>query len=164
MSGRNDNTAAARKAKDDWRTPRWLWDTLNEQYKFTTDCAASRATALCPHWCGVDGWHGSVDIRIPKVVWVNPPFSQPSMITENWLLYLRRIGIYRADNLETKVWQEIILPNVDWVFFFSKRINYEGHDGKGAMFPSALFGSGLPPPIGLNGRIMWMDRRTYEFQ
>jgi hypothetical protein len=154
VSGRNNNTNEQRKAKDNWRTPAWLWSILNNQYHFTTDCAASEDNHLTPHWFGLDGEHGEVDILIPKMAWINPPFSNPQMIEEQWLGYLRRVGIYRCDNLETKVWQEIILPHVEWVFFPGGRINYEGHDGKGAMFPSAIFGRGVPPPTNLKGQGM----------
>jgi hypothetical protein len=154
VSGRNSNTQEQRKAKDDWRTPAGLWNILNNQYKFTTDCAASEENHLTDHWFGLDGEHGVVDVLVPKVAWINPPFSNPKMIYKNWLRYLRRVGIYRCDNLETKVWQDLILPNIDWVHFPSGRINYEGHDGKGAMFPSCLMGSGVPPPIGIEGRTL----------
>jgi hypothetical protein len=156
MSGKNSKTAAERKARDDWRTPRWLWDRLNEQYNFTTDCAANETNHLTDHWFGEDGTeHGEVHILTPKVAWCNPPFSNAKMLAEHWVRYIRRVGIYRADNMETAVWQEIILPNVDWVFLPKGRINYAGHEGKGAMFPSCIFGSGVPAPEDLQGIVLW---------
>ena len=152
MSGRNSNTSAERKAKDDWRTPRWLWDILNEQYRFEIDCAASEENHLCPLWIGAREGTQPVGLVSQKLCgWVNPPFSDPWMLQNFWISLHKRVGIYRCDNLETKVWQQLIWPNVDWVFFFFHRINYEGHEGKGAMFPSAIFSKGCPPPVGLEG-------------
>lgn len=152
MSGRNNNTSEQRKAKDDWRTPVWLWNILNNQYNFEVDCAASAENALCPLWIGIDTT--MFPYAEGGTVWCNPPFSNPQMLANYWAKRLKKVGIYRCDNLETKVWQTIILPNVDWVFFPSGRINYEGHDGKGAMFPSCLMGSGVPPPTGIEGRTL----------
>jgi len=157
LSGKNNKTAAERKAKDDWRTPKWLLDVLLGQYDINLDCAATAQNKVCPNWIGEDGFHMEVDLAgAYTCAWCNPPFSNPAMLRNKWVTVFHRIGIYRCDNLETKAWQQIILPSVDWVFFFSHRINYEGHEGKGSMFPSALFGANLPTPKGLGGTLVWI--------
>jgi hypothetical protein len=87
-------------------------------------------------------------------VWMNPPFTKASamfMALSNWAQW---VAIYRCDNMETGVWQNIILPNCDWILLLSSRVNYEGFEGDSARFPSALIGRGVPPPIGLNGTIL----------
>jgi phage N-6-adenine-methyltransferase len=152
VSGRNSNTASARKAKDDWRTPKWLWEILNAQYQFGVDCAATVGNTLCEEFI-VEG-QTMMPYAEDKTVWVNPPFSNPWMMQNYWVKRLKKVGIYRCDNLESRVWQQVILPNVDWVFIFSHRVNYEGHDGKGSMFGSALFGAGVLPPQGLKGTLL----------
>ena len=53
--------------------------------------------------------------------------------------------------MKTKIWQEVILNKADWVFIPNKRIAYEGMEGKGSRFPSALIGIGVEPPKELNG-------------
>jgi hypothetical protein len=56
---------------DDRRTPRELWDPLNEEFQFTLDVAASSANALTDHYFDLEKnglvkpWSG--------VVWCNPP-------------------------------------------------------------------------------------------
>jgi len=47
--------------------------------------------------------------------------------------------------METKVWQ-MILKHCDWIHIFPSRINYEGKEGKGSRFPSALIGFGIEKP------------------
>ena len=61
------------------------------------------------------------------------------------------VAIYRCDNMETKLWQEIILPNATWIFIPNGRISYEGMEGSGSRFPSALIGFNVEPPKGLKG-------------
>lgn len=61
------------------------------------------------------------------------------------------VAIYRCDNMETKVWQEIILKNADWIFIPKGRISYEGKVGKGSRFPSALIGVGVSAPKEIEG-------------
>ena len=64
------------------------------------------------------------------------------------------VAIYRCDNLETALWQKEILPNCSWIFIPDRRVSYEGLDGDGARFPSALIGVGLDIPKGLKGTIL----------
>lgn len=58
---------------DDRRTPRSLFDPLNDEFHFTLDVAASVENALCPDYFTLEDngltkqWSGSV--------WCNPPFS-----------------------------------------------------------------------------------------
>ena len=37
-------------ARQDWRTPRALFDVLDAEFRFTTDAAASGENALCAHF------------------------------------------------------------------------------------------------------------------
>jgi hypothetical protein len=64
------------------------------------------------------------------------------------------VAIYRCDNLETGLWQKIIFPNADWIFFPKGRVNYEGLDGSGSRFPSALIGIGLGYPKNIDGFVL----------
>ena len=83
--------------------------------------------------------------------WMNPPFSKATAMFEHFFkVVIHGVAIYRCDNMETQLWA-LILNEADWVHIFNKRINYEGHKGKGARFGSALFGVGVPPPKNLEG-------------
>jgi len=69
----------------------------------------------------------------------------------------RGVAIYRCDNFETGLWQKIIFQNCDWVFIPNHRVCYEGLDGNGARFPSALIGIGVEPPKYINGVLLIPD-------
>lgn len=61
-------------AKQDWTTPRWLFDQLDAEFHFTLDAAASPENALCPHY------YTEADdaLRQPWTgrVWINPPYGR----------------------------------------------------------------------------------------
>jgi len=95
---------------------------------------------------------------IPQVAWMNPPFSKAKRMFTHFFNVVRKgVAIYRCDNMETVVWQDIILKNSDWVFIPRGRIAYtpfetgDMRDGKGTRFPSALIGVGVPKPRGMVG-------------
>lgn len=84
--------------------------------------------------------------------WMNPPFSKASEMFEHFFDVVKEgICIYRCDNMETKIWQDIILKNATWVFIPKGRWSYEGKAGKGSRFPSALIGFNVDVPVGLDG-------------
>lgn len=141
--------------RDLWETKQSFWDKLNEQYGFNFDCCASfnnrktqkfsselqNVTSLGGHMC-----------------WMNPPFSKAKDMFENFFRLVKLgVAIYRCDNMETVLWQEVILKNADWVFIPKGRIAYTSFEtgsmrgGKGCRFPSALIGVGVPAPKFLDG-------------
>ena len=69
--------------KQDWNTPRSLFDKLNQEFRFSCDLAASKENALCSKFYdqGKDGlsqkWDG--------VCWLNPPYGDKSSKMVNWI-------------------------------------------------------------------------------
>jgi len=111
--------------RDDWETPQWLFNKLNDQYYFMFDCCASEENRKCL------GWHEDflkvgneeADLNDDEIAWINPPFSKaPEMIRHFFEVVDKGVGIYRMDNMETKIWQHI-LAKADWIFIFNNRIN-----------------------------------------
>jgi site-specific DNA-methyltransferase (adenine-specific) len=141
-------------SRDDWESPQELWNKLNEQYKFTFDCCALAHNTKCVSW----SWD-FIKCCYPNedhIYWMNPPFSKSFEMFEHFFKVVSSgVAIYRCDNIETKVWQDIILKNADWIFIPKGRICYEGHEGKGSRFPSALIGVGVYPPKDIEGKILW---------
>lgn len=136
--------------RDEWQTPKELFDILNKQYGFFIDCCANKKNSKCNKFFNefenTDFIHGNV------TCWINPPFSKAWIMLEHFFkIVTKGVAIYRCDNLETALWQKIILPNADWIFIPNKRISYEGLDGDGARFPSALIGIGVDIPKELKG-------------
>lgn len=149
MKGNNGSGNTIKK--DEWETPQWLFDIINKQYKFQMDCCANKKNTKCFIWS--ENFEGVVMRNY--ISWMNPPFSKSKLMFEQFFKIIEKgIAIYRSDNLDTQLWQDIILKNADWVFFFRGRINYEGMEGKGSRFPSALIGVGLDPVKNLDGKTM----------
>ena len=137
--------------RDEWCTPNDLFYNLNKQYYFVYDCCANKRNTKCNLYSkdfeGVD--------KLYHNCWMNPPFSKAKeMLTHFFRVVKHGVAIYRCDNLETIIWQDIIFPNADWVFFPKGRIVYEGMNGNGSRFPSALIGVGVDSPRCIDGFIV----------
>ncbi len=134
--------------RDEWKTPRELFKELDQQYEFKFDCCATKENTKCDMYS--DDF--LKDNTTLYGVWMNPPFSKAKEMFEHFFKVVAYgVAIYRCDNLETQIWQDIILLNSDWIFFPKGRVCYEGLDGKGSRFPSALIGKGVKPPIHVKG-------------
>jgi len=129
--------------RDDWETPQWLYDHLNKQYNFQFDCCANKENTKCNNFTSEFQLYTNFNNFI---CWMNPPFSKAFEMFEHFIkIKAKGVCIYRCDNMETKVWQ-MILKHCDWIHIFPSRINYEGKEGKGSRFPSALIGFGIEKP------------------
>lgn len=152
-----NNGSGDNESRDSWETPQWLWDKLYNQYRFTFDCCANVMNHK--HHCYTVNfleWSNKED----EICWMNPPFSKAEEMFNHFLAIVRKgVAIYRCDNFETRLWQEIIFPHVDWVFIPHGRISYEGMEGNGSRFPSALIGIGVPEPVGLEGTCLHIRRK-----
>jgi len=137
--------------RDEWETPSNLFYNLNRQYYFLFDCCANKRNTKTNNY--------SIDFNSVDVVyhncWMNPPFSKARQMFEHFFKTIRQgVAIYRCDNLETKIWQDVIIPNSDWIFIPKGRVVYEGMEGNGSRFPSALIGVGVKPPTYLDGVLL----------
>ena len=70
--------------RDRTRTPQWLFEALNAEFKFCLDAAALPETALCERYLTpqIDALSVSWGDFVPPFerapfVWVNPPYSNP---------------------------------------------------------------------------------------
>jgi len=143
--------------RDDWETPQWLFDKLDEQYEFLFDCCSSFSNKKCNNFADDFINYPSYIFRRSNC-WINPPFSKAKEMIEHFFKVVTKgVGIYRCDNIETQVWS-LIFEKADWIFVFNKRICYEGHEGKGARFGSSLFGIGVLPPKNLKGTTLMVKK------
>ena len=62
------------QATDEWATPQWLFDKLNEQFHFTLDVCANEDNAKCKTFFSKvqDGLQQQWD----GVIWCNPPYGR----------------------------------------------------------------------------------------
>lgn len=99
---------------DDRRTPRSLFDPLDEEFGFTLDAAASADNALCESYYDLEtngleqAWNG--------VVWCNPPYSDLRSWVEKasiefWALRAKAVVmLLPANRTEQGWWQDWIEP------------------------------------------------------
>jgi len=149
----NDGTGN-NSERNEWQTPQALWDKLNKQYRFNFDCCALKENTKCNDYSS--NFKQFMDIELQKkICWMNPPFSKSLEMFKHFFKVVKKgICIYRCDNLETKLWQDIILSNASWILIPKGRIRYESMEGKGSRFPSALIGFNLPIPKFIKGKIL----------
>lgn len=64
-------------AKQNWETPQWLFDELNEEFGFELDAAADESNCKCPHFLseGDDALCFSWADLVSSV-WLNPPYGR----------------------------------------------------------------------------------------
>lgn len=142
--------------RDIWQTPQVLFNALNSQYKFTFDCCADAKNRKVAHYA--DDFLKFKFREIKGCCWMNPPFSKAyEMFKQFFEVVDSGVAIYRCDNMETSVWQEVILKNCNWVFIPKGRIGYEGMDGTGSRFPSALIGFNVDIPMSINGNVLFNE-------
>lgn len=142
--------------RDEWQTPQQLWRDLHKIYDFTFDCCASKNNSKCFNWS--DDFE-KVKHNPKRTAWMNPPFSKAKEMFEHFFKAVPQgVAIYRCDNLETAIWQDIILKHADWIFIPKGRVCYEGMKGKGSRFPSALIGFNVDTPTNLKGKVMWLKK------
>jgi phage N-6-adenine-methyltransferase len=64
--------------KDDWGTPQWLFDLLNQEFHFNFDAAAVCENAKCNIMSSDSlnlSWYKGVGMPTGGRVWLNPPYS-----------------------------------------------------------------------------------------
>jgi len=145
--------------RDDWQTPQWLFDKLDKQYNFLFDCCATKENTKSQSWSS--NFINEITNDTRDSCWMNPPFTLAEEMFEHFFKVISKgVAIYRCDNMEIKIWQNIILKNADWIFIPKGRISYEGKEGTGSRFPSALIGIGVKPPMDLVGFTLLIKRET----
>ena len=154
MKNKGNDGSGDNQERDLWQTEQGFWEILNSQYRFDFDCCASEANKKTEQF--------SNDFRLIKsanVAWMNPPFSKAREMFEHFFKVVKSgVAIYRIDNPETKVWQEVIFPNATWIFIPSGRVSYTPFDitirGGMTRFPSALIGLNVDYPKNIKGIIL----------
>lgn len=121
---------------DDRRTPRSLFDPLNEVHRFDLDVAASRENALCGRYFTIaqDGlrqrWNGRV--------WCNPPYSDCGAWVAKAHLERHNVDLIvmllPANRTEQSWWQEYVEPYRDSndflsAHFLAGRLRFDVPDG-----------------------------------
>ena len=160
MTG-NDGTGNIAE-RDNWQTPQWLFNKLHKQYSFEFDCCASKNNTKCDTWHDNFLMVGNEEAGLEdECCWMNPPFSKAYQMFRHFFDFVDcGVCIYRCDNLETALYQDIILKHATWILIPKGRISYEGKAGKGARFPSALIGFNIETPKEVKGTILLINNNN----
>lgn len=139
------------KRSDEWGTPPELLEALNIKKSFDV-CASHENHKFPGYWTKEDDCL-SRDWPLEQWCWMNPPFSQAHTFFEKASKEAARgvkiQAIYKASNLETKTWQDVIFPTASAILFLNKRTNYVGGGGKGVPFGSAIIYWNMVPVVNL---------------
>lgn len=142
---------------DEWETPPELFHKLNAVYSFKIDLAASNLNRKCETFYSKEDSSLEKDWSKLPVSWLNPPFSMAKKFFNKAATHKNLVCIYKSANLETRLWQEIIIPNASWICFLKGRTNYinsKGVKSNGVTFGSALIGYGVKS-LAFNLGVIW---------
>uniref|UniRef100_A0A6M3KR33 Putative methyltransferase n=2 Tax=viral metagenome TaxID=1070528 RepID=A0A6M3KR33_9ZZZZ len=158
MKGKGNDGRGDNQDRDLWQTEQGFWDLLNAQYAFRFDCCASEQNKKTQQFSG-----NFESVHSVNMGWMNPPFSKAMAMFKHFFNVVKSgVAIYRFDNPETKIWQEVIFPNASWVFIPSGRVSYTPFDitirGGLTRFPSALIGLNVEPPKSIKGFVLTAQR------
>jgi len=71
----NSGMNAATERSQEWETPKWLFDQLNDEFKFTVDAAATAANTKLPRFW-TEAEDGLAQSWLGERVFVNPPYNE----------------------------------------------------------------------------------------
>jgi phage N-6-adenine-methyltransferase len=134
------DSACYSKGKDDWETPSWLFDLLDDEFGFIVDAAADgnnakKCLAITCNSIETD-W---VRIYGKVAFWLNPPYSQ-------WQRFIKKaydesqkgatVVCLIPSRTDTVAWHELVMK-ADEIRFVRRRVNFVGGKSS-APFPSAV--------------------------
>lgn len=139
------------KASDEWSTPQDFFESLDAEFGFDADMAASATNAWKEQWWGPDHWRAdrrnSLVFRWSGVCWLNPPYSKCREFMAKAAEEARRgctVVCLVPSRTDTRWWHEHVWdrekhqprPGVE-VRFVKGRLKFGGATA-GAPFPSVV--------------------------
>lgn len=108
--------------KDDWKTPKYLYDELNQEFNFDFD--------PCPYMHNVKKWDG-LKIEWGKRNFVNPPYSRKlkEAFVKKAVLESKKGALcvlLLPVSTSTILFHDYILPNKKEIRFLKGRVKFEG--------------------------------------
>jgi len=135
--------------KDEWETPDWLFDFLDDEYNFQVDVAATQHNALCPGYyskeddaLSLDTWladdldeHDRVITEGIHRFYMNPPYSGGKIgkfLKKAYEEYLKGalVVCLIPINSDTGYWHKYVMKSTE-IRFIEGRVKYIGYDTDG---------------------------------
>jgi phage N-6-adenine-methyltransferase len=131
--------------KDEWETPQWLFDLLNEEFGFEVDVTANNKNALCRHFYGpypqidslVVDWTDPTPIGNwkPQKFFMNPPYSGyqiDKFMAKAYAESLKGAVVVCLVPVssDTQWWHRNVM-NAQEIRFIEGRVDYVGYNQEG---------------------------------
>lgn len=123
---------------NEWCTPKWLFEALNQEFNFTVDSASTHENALCErHWTKAeDGLLQSWDF---ERVFCNPPYGRE---LKQWVKKASGIEngvavLLIPSRTDTSYWHDYIFGKATDIRFMRGRLKFSNSKNS-APFPSAI--------------------------
>jgi len=140
----NNWAAILSSERDDWRTPRALFDALDQVFQFKLDAAASANNKLCQRFYDADSNALKQSWNVGGWVWANPPYGKK---VGEWFDKAKaeseqgaRVVLLCMACTETR-WFKTAWDNCAEIWFLSPRVKFEQPGEKTGPAPkgSALY-------------------------
>ena len=125
---------------NEWYTPQYLFDELNEKYQFTLDPCASHENAKCDKYFTIED-DGLMKDWSKDIVFMNPPYGRN---IKHWIKKAYEESVKGATvvclipaRTDTTYWHDYIFNNAYNIKFLKGRIKFGGAVNS-APFPSAI--------------------------
>jgi phage N-6-adenine-methyltransferase len=126
--------------KQDYNTPRWLFDKLNKFYHFKTDPATTKDNPLNCELYFTQTENG-LEHEWQGPVFINPPYNNITPWVEKSIEYFNittsTVVLLLPARTGNFLWQSLIFPKASLICFIRGRLCFSGHDNS-APFDSAL--------------------------
>lgn len=127
--------------KQDWNTPKWLFDKLNQVYHFTTDACTTDDNPLGCELFFTKKTNGIDFTKWKGNVYINPEYNNILPWVNEAIKYClnpnNSVVLLIPSRTGNKLWQEKIFVFATLICFIKGRLRFSGHDNS-APFDSAL--------------------------
>jgi phage N-6-adenine-methyltransferase len=123
---------------DEWSTPQYFFDRINERYQLELDVCATRENAKCELFYDPDQ-DGLAVHWAPYRCWMNPPYSQIRLWMAKACEEAQRGALVVClvpSRTDTAWWHDFVIPHGE-VEFVRGRLKFGGSKNS-APFPSAV--------------------------
>lgn len=136
---KRENAAVFSRKSDNWGTPQYLFDQLNEEFHFTLDACASEENKKCQRYFSVEN-NGLEKDWSEEIVFCNPPYSEVKKWVEKAYQESSENGatviLLIPSRTDTKWFHEYIWGKAE-IRFIKGRLRF-GNATENAPFPSMI--------------------------
>ena len=135
--------------KQDWSTPRWLFDLLNNEFNFDLDVCADNENKKVDRFYSIED--SAFEHHWVGTCWMNPPYGRgiSEWMAKAWrsaLVPPTKVVCLLPVRSDTKWWHNYAMESSE-IRFLNKRLSFGGSSNK-APFPSAIIVfSGRSSPV-----------------